>query len=98
MLTGKEIELGFLRKGLKTHAAMGNACGLNRLQIFRIIMRGQKPTIEQYEKILKVIEPLEQQKETYHSKDPALNPLSDLPQRIRLIEERILMLEKKSKP
>lgn len=40
---------------------MGDACGLPRLTIFRIVKKNQKPTVEQYESILQVIGPEKQE-------------------------------------
>lgn len=96
MLTGREIELGFLRAGYKTHKEMGDSCGLPRLTIFRIIKKGQKPTLEQNEKILSVIIKTEEKQDgTFHNKDPILELLKKFIDDVGQMREELRDLKEK---
>lgn len=99
MLTGREIELGFLSKGLKTQIEMGKACGLPRLTIFRIIKRGQKPTVEQLEKIMGIIGEYIKHNEPKpnHNKDPMAELFREEVKKNTLLEIEIAQLKGKIK-
>lgn len=99
MLSGREIELGFMRAGYKTQKEMGDSCGLPRLTIFRIIKKGQKPTVEQLEKIKEVIGEHTKQKDSdpHHNKDPMAELFREEIRKNILLEAEIERLKEEIK-
>jgi len=99
MLTGQEIKLGFMQAGYRTFIEMGKITGFGRQTIWRIINKGQIPTLPQYEKIMEIIGKYIEKDNTelFHNKNPIIELYREEVRKNAFLEIEIGRLREKIK-